>query len=128
MVDVLAAGLDTLECERQVGEALAVRGGDLAAPGVPLRDLRQLVMQDRRLDRVELTVEPDDDVMVLAVLSELAQALHRAIDAVIVGRDGAAVAGRRQVLARMEAPARGRTEAADQPTVDARTDGLCRVF
>jgi hypothetical protein len=71
MVDVLLAALDTLKRERQVGQTLAVRGGDLAAPDVPLGDHRQLVVQDGGLDRVELAVEPDDDVMVLAVLPEL---------------------------------------------------------
>src|SRR6266576_941973 len=70
---------------------------------VPALEVRQLLQQDERLDRVEPCRVADQVVLVLARLSMLAQGSDARRKRLVVRRERAGVAYRSQVLSRVEA-------------------------
>src|SRR5471030_519028 len=94
-----------LELDRNPREQLAVPCGRGAPVLVPGFQERQFPGEDLRLQRVQLAVEADHDVVVLANLPELALAPQGLVKLRVARHDRPAVACRGEVLAGMKAEA-----------------------
>jgi ADP-ribose pyrophosphatase YjhB (NUDIX family) len=124
--DVVADG--TLERDREACQLTAIRAGDAHALPVPRIEPAQLRGEDRRLDGVELAVQPDRDVVVLRALPELALESQLVRELGVARHDGAAVAGRGEILARVEAEAPDRAERSDGAAAGTRAMSLSCIF
>ena len=82
--------------------------------------MRQFGRQDRRLQAVEPAVDALDAVLMLHETAVTRQHGHALGQRAVVGDDGAGVAHRPQILARIERIGRGHAESADLPALVAR--------
>ena len=88
------------------GELGRVVRRDRTSRGGPAVEVRKLVQQGERLDRVEACRVALERVVVLPALAVLAQRAHRLGDLLVVGHERARVADRAEVLGRVEAEGR----------------------
>src|SRR5947208_6314548 len=92
-----------------IGEELVVVTCSLSPLLVPLRQMTKLHPQETRLDGVEPAVVALEVVEVFSRLAVVAQHLAAPRELLVVGRDGARLAARAQILPRIEAECRGMT-------------------
>ena len=109
-------------------EALPVDVGDVGTTDVPRVEPGELDREDRRLELVEAAVEAALGVDVALRRAVVAQAAQAVGQGGVVGRHGAAVSERAEVLARVEAPRAGVSEAAHRPAAVAGAVGLGGVL
>ena len=103
--------------KQRVRYAPGITHGDIPAHGVVLVEIFQLHAQHGGLDLVEAAVAPFHVEHVLAARTVIADGSHHVGQRAVVGRHGSGVAERAEVLARIEAMARGVAERACTPKI-----------
>src|SRR6202035_3480779 len=95
---------------------------------VPGVEMRELYPQQRRLQPVEALVDPDEHMLALASLAEVAQPASTLCDPWVIGADRPAITQCAEVLARVEAERSGCAKTARTASFEARSVRLCRVL
>src|SRR4051812_10045415 len=106
------------------GQPGAQGGGGVAAALVPVRQVAQLDLEDRRLQGVEAVGAGRQLVVMASPLAVGAEQAHLGVQRRIAGHQGAAVSPATEVLGRVEAEAAGVAERADRP---AAVEGAVRL-
>src|ERR1700694_1523675 len=102
---------------------LAIRIGEKLPARIPLVEMRQLDTQDRRLDRVEPTVERQVDVLILHTRTVVAQDAHAFGHLFGLGDEDPAVPVGAEGLRRVKAEGGTDAEAAGPPALPDRARG-----
>jgi hypothetical protein len=128
VVRVHFSGIDPLPRDRKTGEEISVPRSDVVARRDPIIEPAELVTKDPRLNCVELAVHTQEHVFVLPRLAEIALDPQCAIESLVIGDDGTAVAGCGEVLARVETEAAELADRADSVATERRAVCLSSVL
>src|SRR5579885_2014079 len=101
-----ADGLDT----GKLLQSPVIEIGNLPARFIPLIEMRQLDLEDSRLNRVKTKVMPNQQVMILLGRSMIAQQAHLLSQINIVGNEGSAISSSTEIFSRIKTEAGGFAE------------------